>query len=297
MDSFGFVILTGLCTAILHMYLAVNVGRARRKHGVPLPDQYSDTKKEFNCYQRAYMNTVENIPIFLMLLFAAGNKFPLISAGAGMIWIAGRVLYAHGYYTGDPEKRMRGAISYIGLLTLLVCTLLNAVTRIGFLSNFFDWLDSYITLIVSEQFKMGGKLSLPKGDPFGYVILTGACSVVLHAYLSVKVGMARRKHKIPLPDQYSADCVEFNCYQRAYMNMVEMYPVFLFVLFAGGDKYPRVSAAAGMVWIAGRIAYAHGYYTGDPSKRNLGGFGVFGLLTLLGCTVANGVSRLGITSC
>lgn len=45
---------------------------------------------------------------------------------------------------------------------------------------------------------MGGKLSLPRGDPFGYVILTGACSVVLHAYLSAKVGIARRKHKIPV---------------------------------------------------------------------------------------------------
>lgn len=71
-----------------------------------------------------------------------------------MIWIVGRVLYAHGYYTGgktfinkvfslyefvlDPEKRIRGAISYIGLLILLVCTLLNALTRIGFISNFSD---------------------------------------------------------------------------------------------------------------------------------------------------------------
>lgn len=36
MDSFGFVILTGLCTAILHIYLSVNVGRARRKYGVPV---------------------------------------------------------------------------------------------------------------------------------------------------------------------------------------------------------------------------------------------------------------------
>lgn len=36
----------------------------------------------------------------------------------------------------DPEKRIRGSISYIGLLTLLVCTLLNAITKIGLIAIF-----------------------------------------------------------------------------------------------------------------------------------------------------------------
>jgi glutathione S-transferase len=39
-----------------------------------------------------------------------------------MIWIAGRIAFAKGYYTGNPEKRMQGAFGYIGLLTLLGTT-------------------------------------------------------------------------------------------------------------------------------------------------------------------------------
>ena len=54
---------------------------------------------------------------------------------------------------------------------------------------------------------------------------------------------------------------------------------------AGGLSYPRVAAAAGWVWIAGRVVYALGYSTGEPKKRVNGAFGYLGLLTLLGCTI------------
>ena len=43
-------------------------------------------------------------------------------------------------------------------------------------------------------------ISFPRGDPYGYVILTGACSALVHTYLSIKVGLARRKHKIPVSE-------------------------------------------------------------------------------------------------
>lgn len=57
--------------------------------------------------------------------------------------------------------------------------------------------------------------------------------------------------------------------------------MFLTLLFAGGISAPVVSAAAGAVWILGKLAYAQGYSTGDPKKRMRGSFGYLGLLTLL----------------
>lgn len=43
---------------------------------------------------------------------------------------------------------------------------------------------------------------------------------------------------------------------------LENYPQFLTLLLLGGLEHPLISAAAGSVWILGRIAYARGYYTG-----------------------------------
>jgi glutathione S-transferase len=79
-----------------------------------------DPKKNvFNCTQRAHQNTLEVLPVFNTLLFIGGIKYPEISAAGGAVFLLGRVMYASGYSTGDPAKRMRGVFGYLGLLTCL----------------------------------------------------------------------------------------------------------------------------------------------------------------------------------
>ena len=51
-------------------------------------------------------------------------------------------------------------------------------------------------------------------------------------------------------------------FQRAHQNTLENYPQFLFFLVCGGLTHPVVSSLAGLVYLAGRIAFAKGYYTG-----------------------------------
>ncbi|KAA0196736.1 hypothetical protein HAZT_HAZT009027 [Hyalella azteca] len=75
----------------------------------------------------------------------------------------------------------------------------------------------------------------------------------------------RKKFKIYYPVMYSPDNALFNCYQRAHQNTLEVYPQFLTCLAFGGLYNPTMSAAAGAVWVAGRVAYALGYYTGGET--------------------------------
>jgi uncharacterized MAPEG superfamily protein len=48
---------------------------------------------------------------------------------------------------------------------------------------------------------------------------------------------------------------QFNCVQRAHQNSLENYPQFLAMLTLAGVKYPITAAAAGAIYLAGRIFY------------------------------------------
>jgi len=129
-EDYGYVILTGVGAIFMTMWKGFKVGAARKKYNVEYPDMYSKDSKIFNCIQRSHQNTLENIPTFMFLLTTAGFSHPKVSAAAGWVWIAGRIVYAIGYNTGEPKARVKGAFGYLGLLTLLGCTIHTAVQTI-----------------------------------------------------------------------------------------------------------------------------------------------------------------------
>ncbi|XP_025099682.1 microsomal glutathione S-transferase 3-like [Pomacea canaliculata] len=131
--DFGYVVLVVVATWVLLNWMAMQVMKARKKFNVAYPNLYSPVSNDFNCIQRVHQNTIENIPAFLAFLILGGLQFPRLSAVFGVIFLLGRVVYAFGYYTGDPSKRNRGAFGYIGIIGLIINTILLALNLLGWI--------------------------------------------------------------------------------------------------------------------------------------------------------------------
>jgi len=121
--AYGYVIFVAVVSSFLLLWQAMQVGKARKLYKINYPTMYAADNDNFNCYQRAHQNTLEGYSQFLLLLLFGGLDMPIFAAIGGLIWIAGKVSYSKGYYTGDPKNRMRGAYAYFGLLAVLFATL------------------------------------------------------------------------------------------------------------------------------------------------------------------------------
>jgi uncharacterized membrane protein YecN with MAPEG domain len=119
--------------AIILWYLVTvfQVGRARSKYKIYAPAITGDPG--FERYFRVHMNELENIVVFLpsMWIYALmGN--PRIAAILGAVYLAGRIVYAIGYWS---EARRRALGYYIAMAAFVVTWVLALVCvfdRIGF---------------------------------------------------------------------------------------------------------------------------------------------------------------------
>ena len=113
------------------------------------------------------------------------------------------------------------------------------------------------------------------------MVLVAAAIVPLNFWQMFKLGGARKKHGIKYPKMYSEKNEEFNCFQRAHQNTLEVLPFFITNLLLGGLRHPCLSAIAGTGFLISRVMYANGYYTGKPENRVPGAKGTFASLILL----------------
>jgi glutathione S-transferase len=113
----GPIALVTIAALIFYAYTAFKVAEMRRRHSIVAPA--TTGAPEFERAFRVQMNTLENLIIFLPLLWLAGTYFNRwVAVILGIAWIAGRVLYMQGYMEA-ADKRETGALIQGAAMALL----------------------------------------------------------------------------------------------------------------------------------------------------------------------------------
>jgi glutathione S-transferase len=112
-------------------------------------------------------------------------------------------------------------------------------------------------------------------------------ALAVYLWTGVNAGRARVKYKVRAPSMDGPP--EFQSRQRVQLNTLEQMPLLLAPLWMCawflGDGW---AAAGGVLWCAGRIAYALAYYR-DPAKRGPGY-----LISLAACGLLCGGTVVGL---
>lgn len=65
--------------------------------GVEYPKLYAEGNNavsvKFNCTQRAHQNTLENLPVFLIMQILLAQAYPMLASGLGVAWAVGKDLF------------------------------------------------------------------------------------------------------------------------------------------------------------------------------------------------------------
>jgi uncharacterized membrane protein YecN with MAPEG domain len=118
--------LVTILTLILYFVLTANVGRARVKYKVPVPQISGDP--DFERVFRVQQNTLEQLILLLpsLWLFALFVS-PVWGAGIGFLWLIGRILYAWGYYQAAEKRTLGFGINSLSILVLLLGALVGVI--------------------------------------------------------------------------------------------------------------------------------------------------------------------------
>jgi glutathione S-transferase len=69
----------------------------------------------YNQVQRAHQNTLEEVALYLALLFFGAFSFPAITALFGLVWIVGRIMHGAFFSTGVfAQEGCVGSYDYLG---------------------------------------------------------------------------------------------------------------------------------------------------------------------------------------
>ena len=122
MIAMPFTALVTVAALVLTFVLSLRVGNMRRKHGVNAPA--STGHPEFEAANRIHQNTIEQLVLFLPVLWLALYVLgDAITGLIGAVWIIGRIVYANAY-ARDPATRGPGmGITMLPTVVLLLASL------------------------------------------------------------------------------------------------------------------------------------------------------------------------------
>ena len=115
MEALALVTVVALAQA---MFFQGRVARARNAFNVPGPATSGHPMWER--YNRVHLNTIENLVVFLPLLWVCGLFLSVLVAGVlGLAFIVARAIYSWGYLSEPPSRRAAGAWLTSSVLALL----------------------------------------------------------------------------------------------------------------------------------------------------------------------------------
>jgi glutathione S-transferase len=105
------------------------VARARGRYGVHAPAVSGH--EMFDRAYRVQMNTLEQLVVFLPALFVAGRYWPAVwVAGAGLVYLVGRLLYWRSYMRNPASRELGFVLTLVPSLGLLLAGLAGAVMAV-----------------------------------------------------------------------------------------------------------------------------------------------------------------------
>jgi glutathione S-transferase len=125
----AFPALVTVLALIFYAWAGINVSRMRVRHNVRAPAV--SVPPEFERAFRVHQNTQEQLVLFLPALWLFVLLVsPNWGGVLGIVWIAGRIVYAISYLR-NPDARAPGfAISAVASVTLLLGALAGAIVNL-----------------------------------------------------------------------------------------------------------------------------------------------------------------------
>lgn len=119
LEQFPITALATIASLFVYFFCMIKVGGARAKHGVKPPSV--DGPEEFQRVNRVHQNMVEQLVMHLPALWLFAAAWGDLWAGIlGLIFAAGRIFYALGYYQAAEKRSIGFGISSLMTIILIL---------------------------------------------------------------------------------------------------------------------------------------------------------------------------------